>query len=139
MCGCKICISTKRMNSSLLGWRNFHLKHLKDTSQNEQNKRSGELSRRIFETYKNAVRPYVYHIYNSSAEMAMGKNCLCPSQHYGLPNWKCVLLCCEKCPSISIHHQDTSTDAKNMCSTIRFHVYRNVSHFNVYGILSYEE
>ena len=44
MCGCECCISAKSMHSSLLTWRDRHLKDLKDRSNNEQNRRSGELS-----------------------------------------------------------------------------------------------
>ena len=42
MCGCKHCISTKRIHSSLLSWRDRYFLKLKDISQNAQNRRSGE-------------------------------------------------------------------------------------------------
>ena len=61
----------------------------------------------------------------------MAKMCPYPSQHHGLPHCKYVLLCCDKCPGISKTHQDTNKDAKNACTTICFHVYRNVSHCTV--------
>ena len=50
------------MHFSLLMWHYCHLKHLKDRIHNAKNRRSGELSSRLFETYKNAVRPHGYHI-----------------------------------------------------------------------------
>ena len=56
-----------------------------------------------------------------------GYLCPCLSQHHGLPHWKCVLLCCKKCPSLSISFLEKNKDAMNVCSTIHFHVYRNVS------------
>ena len=73
MCGCECCISAKIMHSSLLTWHDRHIKQLKYRSHNAKNRRSGELYIHIFETYKNSVRPHGYHIYNSSAYMAMEK------------------------------------------------------------------
>ena len=52
MRGCECCISSKSMHSYLLTWRDRHIKHLKYISHNEQNRRSGELSSHLFETYK---------------------------------------------------------------------------------------
>ena len=66
-CGCECCISAKIMRSSLLKWRDLRFKQLKDRSHNAQNRRSGELSSRLFETYKNSARPHGCHIYNYSA------------------------------------------------------------------------
>ena len=71
--------------------------------------------------------------------MDMPTTCPCTSQHNGLPHWKCVLSCCDKCPGISVPHQETNTNATNTCSTIRFHVYRHVSCCTVHDIRSYEE
>ena len=95
------------MHLSLLTLRDRNIEHLKDRSNNAQNRRSGELSSHLFETYKNSVRPHGCHIYNSAADMDMVKMCPCPSQKNGLPQCKCVLSCCDKCPVISISHQET--------------------------------
>ena len=116
-----------------------HVKHLKNRSHNAQNRRSGKLSISLFETYKNSVRPHGCHIYNYTAYMDMAKMCPCPSQHHGLPHWKYVLLCCDKCPGITIICKDTNKDEANTCSKICFHVYRNASHCTVRGIRPYEE
>ena len=62
ICGCECCISAKSMHYFLLTWRDLHLKHHKNRSHNEQNRRSGEISSRIFETYKNSVRPHGCYI-----------------------------------------------------------------------------
>ena len=77
-------------------------------------------------------------MYNYTAEIDMATMCPCSSKHHGLPQWKCVFLYCEKFPGISIPHQETNTDATNMCLTIRFHVYPNVSCCTVHGIHPYE-
>ena len=60
MCGCECFISAKNMKSPLLTWCNFSLKHLKDMSHNEQNRQSGEISSRIFETYNTSVQPHLH-------------------------------------------------------------------------------
>ena len=65
------------MHSYLLTFRDQYTKHLKDISHNTQNIRSGKLSGRLFETYKNYVRPHGCHIYNYAADRAMAKMCPC--------------------------------------------------------------
>ena len=111
MCGRECWISAKGIYLSSLTWREFHLKHIKDRSHNAQNRRSGEWSSHLFETYTNSVRPHGYHICNYAADMATEKLCPCPSQHHGIPKWKCVLRCWEKFSGISMPHQDTNKRA----------------------------
>ena len=101
MCGCECCIYSKIMHSSLLTWRNCHMKHLKYTFQNAQNRRSVEISRRISETYKNSVRTHCCHIYNNAAYIAMETMCNCTSKHCGITKWMCLLSCCDKYPKLS--------------------------------------
>ena len=48
MCGCECCIYTKSIHSSLLSWRDRHLKKLKDQIQNAQSRRSGEKAHHIY-------------------------------------------------------------------------------------------
>ena len=133
MCGCECCISAKSMNFSMSTLRDIRLKHLKDIIHNAQNRRPGEISSRIFETYNNAVRTHGFHIYNTAADMAMSNMCPCNYKHHGLPHWKCVLMCCNKCPSIVLTSQEAIEDTTNTCPTIRFHVYRNVLNFTLHG------
>ena len=56
MCGCECCISAKSIYYYFLTWYDFNLKQLKDRIHNAQIRRSGEISSRIFETYRNEVR-----------------------------------------------------------------------------------
>ena len=42
-----------------------------------------------------------------------------------MPHWKCVLLCCHKCPSIVITSQKANKNTPQTYTTIRFHVYKN--------------
>ena len=84
------------MHLSLLTLRDRNIEHLKDRSNNAQNRSSGELSNYLFETYKNYVGPHGCHIYNYSADMPMATICPYLSQHHGIPHWKCALCCCKK-------------------------------------------
>ena len=52
MCGCECFIYSKIINSSLLSWHDHYHKKLKDQIQNSQNRRSGEKSNRVYESYK---------------------------------------------------------------------------------------
>ena len=132
MCIGNCFVSAKSMHSSLLTWRNCRLKYLKNRNHNAQNRRSSEISSRIFETYKNVVRPHGFHIYNTSEGMAMAKMCPCTSKHYGILHLKCVLHCCYKCPSIVIPSHEENKDTTKKCLTIIFHVYFNVSRCTVH-------
>ena len=111
------------MHSYLLTFRDQYTKHLKDISHNTQNIRSGKLSGRLFETYKNYVRPHGCHIYKLCCIYRYGKMCPCSLKHHGIPHWKSALRCCDKCPGISIPCQERNKDAANTCSKIRFHIY----------------
>ena len=126
MCGCDCFITAKIIHYYLLSCWDCHLKQLKDQIQNAQNWRSGEIVSSIFETYKNYVRPHGCHIHNTVADMAMAKMFPCISTHRGQPHWKCVLRCCDKLLSIFIPSQESNKDTTNICSTISFHVHKNV-------------
>ena len=136
---CECFIYAKIMHYFLLTWRDLHLNHLKDRSHNAQKQRSGEISSRIFETYKNAVRPYGYHIYNTTAGMAMATMWTYTSKHHGLPHCKCVLRCCDKCPIIALPSQGANKYTTNSCPTIIFHVYRNFSRCTIRERRSYNK
>ena len=80
MCGCEFCISSKSMHVPLLTLHDCCIKHLKNRSHTAKSGRSSELSSRLFETYKNYVRPHGCHIYNSNTDVDMATMCPCPSQ-----------------------------------------------------------
>ena len=105
MCGCECCISAKTIHSSLLSWRDRYLKRLKDKSQNDQSRRSGERAHQIYTTYKNRVMPHGSHIYATASDMENATMCAYPQSEYSLPHWKCVLRCCADCPCINIPDQ----------------------------------
>ena len=119
------------MHSSLLIWHDLRLKQLKDRSQKVQNRRSSKISIRIFETYNNSVQPHGCNVYNNTSDMNMAKIYPYAYKYNGLPHWKYVLCCCDKCPSTVLHIKEENKETTKTFSTIRFHVYRNVSHYTV--------
>ena len=56
----------------------------------------------IYETYKNTVMPHGNHIYAKAYDMEKATMCVYPQSEHVLPQWKCVLRCCAKFPSINI-------------------------------------
>ena len=69
----------------------------------------------------------------------MATMCTFTYKHHGLPHLKCVLRFCDKCPSIFLPSQEANKDTTNMCPTIKFHVYQNVSNFTFHGRRQYHE
>ena len=65
--------------------------------------------------------------------------CPCTSTHNGIPYWKFVSHCCDKCPNIVIPSHEANKDTAKTCPTMYFHIYRNVSHSTVQEILRYKE
>ena len=96
MYGYECRVSAKSIYSPLLTCCDRHTNQLKDIIHNTQYRSYDKISSRIFDTYKNAVRPHGCHIYHISADMAMSIMCTCPSKNYGLPQLKYVLRCCDK-------------------------------------------
>ena len=131
MCGCECCISDNNIHSYLLTCSYCHLKQLKDRSHNTLNRSYGEIVSRIFETYKNSIRPHGCHIYNTSTEIDMEEMCPCPYKHQVILHCKCVLRCFYKYLSIVIPILEANIDTKNTFPRIRFHVYQNVSLFYI--------
>ena len=102
-----------------------------------QNRRSGELPSGPLKTYK-MMLDLMDVIFTILQQIWLWKkNCPCTSNHHGIPHWKCVLRCSDKCPSISITHKDTNKNATDKFSKTRFHVYHNVSRCTVHDIHPY--
>ena len=59
----------------------------------------------IFETYKNSEIPHGSHIQKTASKMSMAKMCHFSYDQHALPQYKYVLCCCDKCPSIVILSQ----------------------------------
>ena len=125
MCGCECCITDKNMNSYLLTWRDFNLKNPRHKSQHA-NQKVWQNWKSKFETHKNSVRTHSCHIHNTAVDMSTEIMYPCTAIHHMLPYWKCMLLCCDKCPNIFIPIQEENKDKTNTCTTIRFNIYINV-------------
>ena len=69
------------------------------------NRRFGEITNHIFETYNNYLTPHGCHIHKMAPAMATTTMCTFPSAQHDLPHWKFVLHYCAKCPSIVIPSQ----------------------------------
>ena len=91
VCDCECCISEEKIHLPLLSWCDLYLRKLNNLSKNSQNRRSGEKSNLLFDTYKNSVMSHGRHIYATSSDMDMDTMCVyLPSQH-ALLHWKFVL------------------------------------------------
>ena len=60
---------------------------LKNKSCNKQNRRSGEISNLLFDTYKSSVKTHGKHILKTAYDMDMATMRAYPSFKYALPNW----------------------------------------------------
>ena len=112
---------------------------LKDQSCNAQNRRSGDMPTHLFDTCKNSVIPHGNHMFQKSSDMAMATMCAYPSSKYALPHYKCVMRCCAQCPWIYLPIPKTDHNSYNVSPTIRFHLYRHISHCTVHVIFSFDE
>ena len=139
MWGCGCYISSNSVNSSLLMWIDYYLKKLKDQIHSSHNRRSGEITSCMFETYKNIVLVNGHHIHKTATFMVMSIMLYFPSDKNDMHHWKYLLHCCEKCPIIVILGQKLTRNEKNSCPIISFHVYRVVLWCTVHGRRLYEE
>ena len=80
---------------------------MKYKSQNDQNRRSGEKSHHVYETYKNTVMTHGRHIYDKASDMAQVTMCAYPQSDHALPHWKYVFRCCADFPCVNIPDQET--------------------------------
>ena len=66
---------------------------IKHPSHNAKNIRYGEMSTRIFETYKNYVIPHGRRILKMAYDMSMATMGAYPLSQHALPHYKCMLRC----------------------------------------------
>ena len=109
------------------------MKKLKNQIQNAQNRRSGEKSNRMYETYKNVVMPHGRHIYSKAYDMAKAKFCAYPQYNYALPHRKRVLQLYADCPSINLPDQETDNQYSDTTPSIRFHIYQIIVRCTYHG------
>ena len=71
--------------------------------------------------------PHGRHIYPKAYDMEKSTMCAYPQSDHALPQWKCVLRCCSKCPSINIPDQETYDQYPNTSPSIRFNIYHLIA------------
>ena len=76
-----------------------------------------------------------HNIHDKAYGMAKAKMCAYPQSDHVLPQWKYVLQCFSKCPSINIPDQETGYQYPNTSPSIRFHVYHIIAHCTKHGRL----
>ena len=87
---------------------------------------------RIYETYKNKVIPHGRNIYAKASNMSKSTICAYSQSYHALPNWKCVLRCCAKCPGVNFPDQETDIQYSNTSPSIRFHIYHLIARCTTY-------
>ena len=76
----------------------------------------------IYDTYKNTVMSYGFHIYAKAYGMAKVTMCAYSQSDHLLLQQKCVLRCCDQCPSINIPIQEKDDNYPNPSSSTSFHI-----------------
>ena len=67
------------------------------------------------------------HIYAKSYDMAKATMCVYSQSDHALPHWKCVQLCCAKCPGNNLPDQETDDKHRNPSTSIIFHIYHMIA------------
>ena len=60
--------------------------------------------------------------------MARATNFAYPQSDYALPNWKCELRCCSRCPSVNTPDQQTDYQYSDTRRSIQFQIYHIIVH-----------
>ena len=79
--------------------------------------------------------PHGSHIYAKAYDMAKATICAYPHSDNGLPYWKCVLRCCDKCPSVNLPDQEKYDKYYNISPSIIFQIYHLIAHCTTHGRL----
>ena len=80
--------------------------------------------------------PHGRHIYAKAYDMSKSTMCALSQSDHALPHWKCVLRCCDKCPSINLPDQEIDYQYPDTSPSIRFHVYHIIARCKKHGRLS---
>ena len=127
MCCCECFISAKSIYSSLLRWCYCCLKKLKDRSHHSKNRSSGEISSHILKTIRIQYDLMVV-IFTIPLQTCPWQQCVSvPINIMVHRTAKLVIRFCDECPCNVIPIYEVNKDTTNMCQTIIFHVYCNVT------------
>ena len=61
--------------------------------------------------------------------------CAYPQSDNVLPNWKCVMGCCAKFPSVNNPDQETDYQNSDSIPSIIFHIYHLIARCTIHGRL----
>ena len=64
--------------------------------------------------------PHGNHIYSKASDMANATMCTYPQSEHALPNWKCVLRCCDDCTCTNIPDQEKKQNMKKLHPLLGF-------------------
>ena len=71
--------------------------------------------------------PHGRHIYAKAYDTAKATKCAYSQSDHALPQWKYVLQCFSKCPSINIPDQETYDQYPGTSPSIRSHIYHLIA------------
>ena len=71
--------------------------------------------------------PHGRHINAKAYDTEKATMCAYSQSYHALPNCKCVLLCCAKCPIITITDQETDDQYPDTSPSIRFNIYHIIA------------
>ena len=77
--------------------------------------------------------PHGRHIYAKASDIAQATMCAYPRYDHALPDWKCVLRCCDDCPCINITYQETDNQNSDTTPSIMFHIYHIIARCTAHG------
>ena len=90
----------------------------------------------IYETYTNTAIPHGHHSYAKASHVAKAKMCAYPQSDHAVPQWKFVLQCCAKCPSINLPDQEIDDQYYYTSPSICFHIYHLIVRCLTHGRLT---
>ena len=79
--------------------------------------------------------PHGRHIYTKAYDKAKATMCAYTQSHHVLPQCKCELQCCAKCPSVNLPDQETDDQYSNTRHSINFHIYHLIARCTTHGRL----
>ena len=80
--------------------------------------------------------PNGQHISSKAYDMAKAKMCAYSQSDHTLPQYKCVLRCCAKCPSINLSEQETDYQYPDTSPSFCFQIYHMISRCTKHGRLA---
>ena len=81
-------------------------------------------------------QPHVRHIYAKADDMVKSKICAYSQSDHAQLQWKCVMQCCSKRPSINLPHKEKYDQYPNTSHSVRFNIYHIIARCTKHGKFS---